>query len=255
MSTPVDQHQAEIRENLNSWNRRPLLQKIYSDFYRRILGCIDTSIPGHIVEIGSGIGNLKAHLPSALATDLFPNPWLDLVCDGYDLPFRKGSISHLVMFDVFHHLRAPNAFLKEARRVLAPSGRLILFEPYVSLGSFPAYGWFHHEPVGWRQSLDLNESLPRPRDYYAAQGNATRLFFRNEIPGWPMGWKVLRAEAFSCFHYLLSGGYSKPTLYPGNCLKLFQKIDAALSAFPRLFGGRCLVVLTPLSPLPSFAAT
>ena len=140
------------------------------------------------MEVGSGIGNLKAHLPGALATDLFPNPWLDLACDGYELPFRSGSLSHLVLFDVFHHLRAPNAFLREARRVLAPNGRLILFEPYISLASYPVYGLLHHEPVAWSQPIDSATSLPRPRDYYAAQGNATRLFFRKEIPAWPQGW-------------------------------------------------------------------
>jgi SAM-dependent methyltransferase len=247
MTTPLEQHQAEIRENLASWRNRPLLQEIYAGFYRRILSCVDPSIPGQIVEVGSGIGNLKAHLPAALATDLFPNPWLDLVCDGYELPFQDGSLSHLVLFDVFHHLRAPNAFLKEARRALGNAGRLILFEPFISLGSLPAYGLFHHEPVGWGRKLDLSATLPRPRDYYAAQGNATRLFFRREIPGWPGGWKVVRAEAFSCFHYLLSGGYSKRALYPGRCIALLQSVDNCLSRFPRLFGGRCLIALVPVN--------
>src|SRR6185436_17845222 len=104
------------------------------------------SLPGRILEIGSGIGNLKSHQPEALCTDLFANPWLDLVCDGYELPFADRSLSHIVLFDVFHHLRAPNAFLKEARRVLAISGRLILFEPYISCASCPIYGLLHHEP-------------------------------------------------------------------------------------------------------------
>jgi SAM-dependent methyltransferase len=244
MTTPLEQHQAEIQQNLGSWRSRPLLQQIYAGFYRRILGCLDTSIRGRIVEVGSGIGNLKTHLPSALATDLFPNPWLDLVCDGYELPFQTGSLSHLVLFDVFHHLRAPNAFLIEARRALCPSGRLVLFEPYVSLGSLPAYGLLHHEPIGWHLPVDLSPSLPRPRDYYAAQGNATRLFFLSEIAGWPEGWRILHAEAFSCFHYLLSGGYSKPALYPARCLKTLEWFDTMLSRFPRLFAGRCLIALT-----------
>ena len=56
-------------------------------------------------------------------------------CDGYELPFRSASLSHLVLFDVFHHLCAPNAFLQEARRVLGHTGRLILFEPYISWSS------------------------------------------------------------------------------------------------------------------------
>src|SRR6266568_730104 len=184
MSTPLTQHQLEIRRNLEAWQNKALLRRLYDGFYERIVALLDTNVSGRIVEIGSGIGNLKSHLPSAVSTDLFSNPWLDAVCDGYELPFVNGSLSHLVLFDVFHHLRAPNAFLREARRALVPGGRLLLFEPYVSLASFPVYGLLHHEPVAFRQPIYFADSLPRPRDYYAAQGNSTRLFFRKEIPGW-----------------------------------------------------------------------
>lgn len=241
--TPLDQHQVEIQKNLRAWNAKPLLQKIYASFYQQIIPLIAPQIPGRILEIGSGIGNLKAHLPQAIASDLFPNPWLDQVCDAYDLPFPDGAISHLVLFDVFHHLRAPNAFLREARRVLPPGGRVILFEPYISWSSFPVYGLLHHEPVAWKQPINLADSLPRPHDYYTAQGNATRLFFRREIPGWPAGWTILQARAMSSFSYLLSGGYSKPALYPAACLKLLQNCDQFLSRWPRLFGARCLIAL------------
>ena len=243
--TPLEQHQLEIQKNLRSWESKPLLREIYASFYRRIIALIDPQLPGRVVEIGSGIGNLKTHLPGAISTDLFANPWLDLVCDGYDLPFADGSLSHLVLFDVFHHLRAPNAFLREARRALRPDGRLILFEPYVSWSSFPAYGWLHHEPAAWNRPINFTDSLPRPRDYYAAQGNATRLFFRHEVPRWPEGWNVFHARAFGSFSYLLSGGYSKPAFYPGCCLRLIQQCDEFLSRWPRLFGARCLVGLQP----------
>jgi SAM-dependent methyltransferase len=243
--TPLAQHQLEIQKNLRAWNAKPLLQKIYAGFYQRILAVIDTQIPGRIVEIGSGIGNLKAHLPQAITTDLFPNPWLDVVCDGYELPFADATLSHLVLFDVFHHLRAPNAFLREARRVLTPRGRIILFEPYISWTSFPVYGLLHHEPIARNQSINLADELPRPRDYYAAQGNATRLFFRREIAGWPesQGWKTLDARAFSSFSYLLSGGYSKPAFYPAGLLSALESLDEVLSHCPRLFAARCSVVL------------
>jgi SAM-dependent methyltransferase len=246
VTPPLTQHQAEIEQNLKAWEAKPLLKEIYTAFSRRILTLIDPAVPGRVVELGSGIGNLKTLLPGALATDLFPNPWLDLSCDGYELPFRQGSLSHLVLFDVFHHLRAPNAFLREARRVLAPgTGRLILFEPYLSWTSYPVYGLFHHEPVAWREPINLAESLPRPRDYYAAQGNSTRLFFKKELPDWPEGWRILHAEAFSCFHYLMSGGYAKPALYPASWLNNLQKLDAVLSRWPRMFAGRCLIGLQP----------
>src|ERR1041385_2986890 len=139
MSTLLTQHQIEIQRNADAWQSKPLLRGIYAGFYRRIVGLLDMKLAGRIVEIGSGVGNLKSCLPESISTDLFPNPWLDLVCDGYELPFADGSLSHLILFDVFHHLEAPNAFLKEARRVLMPEGRLILFEPFISLASYPVY--------------------------------------------------------------------------------------------------------------------
>jgi len=110
MSLPLSQHQTEIERNLASWQDKPVLREIYASFYERILQLIDRPLPGRIVEIGSGIGNLRAHVPEAICTDLFENPWLDLVCDGYELPFRSGSLSHLILFDVFHHLEKPQAF-------------------------------------------------------------------------------------------------------------------------------------------------
>ena len=245
MSTPLVQHQTEIQRNLEAWQNKPLLRRIYSKFYERIVALLDPEIPGQVVEIGSGVGNLNTHLPQALSTDLFPNPWLDVVCDGYELPFVNGSLSHLILFDVFHHLRAPNAYLREARRVLTSEGRLILFEPYISWSSFPVYVLFHHEPVAWQAAINFAEALPRPRDYYAAQGNATRLFFRRERRDWPSGWSLVHAEAFASFSYLFSGGFSKPALYSARWLPRFERLDRALSRWPGLFGARCLVALQP----------
>lgn len=245
MSVPLGQHQTEIERNLDAWRNKPLLREIYASFYARIIGLMDRSLPGRIVEIGSGIGNLKTHVPEAVGTDLFTNPWLDLVCDGYELPFRDGTLSHLILFDVFHHLQRPAAFLHEARRVLHGQGRLILFEPFISWASRPAYGLGHHEPVALRQPIDLVEKPPTPRHYYAAQGNATRLFFRREAGPWPADWSLFHAEAVSSFSYLLSGGFSKPAVYPARWLGCGQRLDAWLSRWPRLFGARCLVGLRP----------
>ena len=245
MSMPLVQHQTEIQRNLVAWQNKPLLRRLYSKFYERIVALLDTNLSGRIVEIGSGVGNLKSHLPSAVSTDLFPNPWLDVVCDGYELPFVNGSLSHLILFDVFHHLRAPNAFLREARRVLAREGRLILFEPYISWSSFPVYVFLHHEPVALRAAINFVHTLPRPRDYYAAQGNATRLFFRRERRDWPSGWSLIHAEAFAGFSYLFSGGFSKPALYPARWLPRFERLDQALSRWPGLFGARCVIGLQP----------
>jgi SAM-dependent methyltransferase len=242
MPTPLLQHQVEIERNKAAWQRKPLLREIYRQFYARIISKIDGTLPGAIIELGSGIGNLKSHLPQAISTDLFPNPWLDLVCDAYELPFKSGSVSHLILFDVFHHLERPFAFFREAERVLVPEGRVILFEPYVSAISSIAYGFFHHEPVGWRAEINMSDSPPEvPRAYYAAQGNATRLFFNTQTHSTNL--RVISAERFAAFGYLFSGGFSKPALYPSGVAPVLAGLDGLLSRFPSLFGGRCLIAL------------
>jgi SAM-dependent methyltransferase len=247
MSTPLTQHQVEIQRNLASWQAKPLLRELYAGFYHKIIAQIDPAIPGRVLEIGSGIGNLRTHLPGAIGTDLFPNPWLDVVCDGYELPFADGAISHLILFDVFHHLEAPNAFLKEARRALHPRGRVIIFDPYISLCSWPVFGLLHHEPVASGEPINFADTLPRPRAYYAAQGNATRLFFGPERDHWIKGWRATHTEALASFSYLLSGGFSKPAMYPASMLGAIRSLDAGLSRWPRLFGARCLVRLEALT--------
>jgi SAM-dependent methyltransferase len=236
-------HQRETERNLRAWRNKPLLRAIYEQFYGKIIELIDPGLGGKTLEIGSGIGNLKTRLPDALCSDLGRNPWLDLVCDGYELPFRDRSLSHVILFDVFHHLQSPGALLADTARVLKPGGRLIVFEPYISVASYPVYGMLHPEPVALQRPIDLEARPPRPRAYYAAQGNATRLFFSSHPTGWAPDWKVFHAKAFSAFSYLLSGGFSRPAVYPENRLARLQALDEKLSRWPRIFGARCLVGL------------
>jgi SAM-dependent methyltransferase len=241
----IEQHQIEILRNKHAWDSKRLLRSIYESFYNQIVALIDPELKGKIVELGSGAGNLKSALPHAICTDLFPNPWLDAVCSAYAMPFENGSVSHLVLFDVFHHLERPNAFFKEARRVLTSGGRVIIFEPYISASSMAVYGLLHHEPVAWNASINLTDDVPLDDRYYAAQGNATRLFFRPQDEPWLNGWNVFHKRPIVCFSYLLSGGYSKPAVYPESALPFMQKIDSVLSSMPSLFAARCLIGLTP----------
>jgi SAM-dependent methyltransferase len=239
----LQRHQKEIERNRERWKSKPLLQEIYHRFYQQISLQIDRSIEGAIVEVGSGIGNLKSVFPRALATDLFPNPWIDLVCDAYELPFGKGTVSWVILFDVFHHLEFPAAFFQEAGRVLVSGGKVILFEPFISWTSHPVYGLLHPEPVGWRKQINCSTKAPFPRSYFAAQGNATRLFFGPESHPWKGDWVIERAEPFAAFSYLLSGGFSKPAFYPARLLPALLAVDRWCSRWPKIFASRCLVVL------------
>lgn len=241
-NTRGDRHQREMLRNAEVWNEKPLLRRAYGEFFERIVNCFDRSAAGVIAEIGSGAGNLKRFYPGLIATDYYYSRWLDVVCDAYELPFADGSVSHLVMLDVFHHLARPALFLKQAHRVLEKGGSVILMEPYISWASWIVYGALHDEPVGWGRPIDLGTE-DKPEGYYAAQGNATRLFFGRNRSDWLAGWQIERAERFACWSYFATGGFSKRQVARERWWPLLCKADQWLSVSPLLFAGRCLVVL------------
>lgn len=246
VDVPIGQHNVEIERNLRAWQKKPVLRRAYRDFHRRIAAHLDASLQGTIVELGSGIGNIRDVIPQCLRTDLFPNPWIDQVENVYLLSFKDGECSHVILFDVFHHLRHPRTALRECRRVLMPGGRLILFEPYISLAGRIVYGPLHHEPIGFARAIepDAPPSFTVDQDsYYAAQGNATRIFWKGEHREVLDGWDVLARERIGAWPYALTGGYSKPQLYPEALYGVLSAFDALVSLVPRLSALRTLVVL------------
>lgn len=243
---PIDQHNVEIERNLQSWRRKPVLRRVYRKFHERIARHIDASLSGRIVELGSGIGNIRDVIPGCLRTDLFANPWIDQVENAYSLSFRDGECSHLILFDVFHHLRYPRTALRECRRVLQQGGRVILFEPYISLTGRIVYGPMHHEPIALESEItaDAPVLFRVDRDpYYAAQGNATRIFWNGECPEILEGWDVIARERIAAWSYALTGGYSKPQLYPAALYGVMSALDAVMEQVPRVSALRALVVL------------
>lgn len=247
MSVSIEQHNIEIKKNLEAWNKKPLLQKIYRGFYEEILGFVNENLDGEVVELGSGIGNFKTVYPKCITTDIFPNPWVDRVEDAYKLSFKDRSVSNLILFDVFHHLAYPGSALTEFKRVLADGGRVIIFDPYISLLGFLVYGLFHHEPVAMFDKINwINDENKNPNDkYYAAQGNATKIF--NKVPNLkfqiPKGLKVIKIQKFSAISYILSGGFSRPSFYKIESLSKIKKIEKFLDKFPQLFATRILIIL------------
>ena len=180
----IEQHNNEIQKNLEYWNKKPILAKIYRAFHESISYYLVKNLTGLTLELGSGIGNIKEVIPDCIRSDLFPNPWLDSVQNAYELSFENNSIANLILFDVFHHLRYPGVALDEFKRVLVPNGRVIIFEPCVSLLGLLVYGLLHHEPLALKEKIEWlpnKEWSPKDIDYYAAQGNATRIFMSNNF--------------------------------------------------------------------------
>jgi SAM-dependent methyltransferase len=246
MPIEVGQHNLEIQANTEHWRRKPLLRQVYRDFYSEIACELRSDLPGETVEIGSGIGNLKTVVPEALATDIFPNPWLDRVENAYALSFEDGSVANLILFDVWHHLEYPGTALTEFHRVLAPEGRLIIFDPAMGILGRIVYGFFHHEPLAlgdeirWRAPADFS---PEKMTYYAAQGNAQRIFFSDEGAGELDDWRTVRRSLFAGIPYVASGGFRGPQLYPQVLLPTLRVIDRVASRVPALFATRLLVTL------------
>lgn len=248
---PLSQHNIEIQRNRQAWEQRPLLRDIYRDFYRQVDQRIDRSLSGAIVELGSGMGQIKEVIPDCITTDLFPNPWLDRQENGYALSFADRSISHLILFDVWHHLRFPGTALKEFHRVLIPGGRVILFEPAASWSGRIVYSLFHHEPLAvgttitWEAPGDFKAS---DADYYAAQGSATRLFWWGQAKGRLDGWQLSEVHPVTSFEYFASGGFSGPQLGGRFLQACMRGLDRLCQPFPRLFAARLLIVLEKTDP-------
>ncbi len=243
---PLDQHNIEIHRNQAAWHRKPMLRKVYHDFYRKIAARINPAVPGPVVELGSGMGRIKDIIPACVTTDLFANPWLDRQENCYQLSFADGEVSHLILFDVWHHLRYPGTALREFQRVLAPGGRVILCEPAASWVGRLVYHYFHHEPVALREPFTW-EAAPgfaaSDADYYAAQSAASRIFWWGEDRARLANWNLREVLPLSSFSYFASGGFSGPQLGGPLLHGLMRVVDAVTAPFPRAFAARLIVVL------------
>ncbi len=245
-SIPLEQHNAEIQQNLRYWESKPLLQKIYRGFHEEIARYVRKDLEGTTLELGSGIGNIKEVIPNCLRTDLFPNPWLDQTEDAYRLSFKPDSVSNIILFDVFHHLRHPGNAFEEFKRVLKPGGRVIIFDPCLSLLGLVVYGILHHEPIAIKDKIEWRAPQgwsPDRDSYYAAQGNAYRIFYGRNHDADLSEFKLLERKRLACISYVASGGYSKPQMYPDSFYPLMQSVDKAANLLPWLFATRLLVVL------------
>lgn len=239
-------HQDSIQKNYEYWQRKPILRTLYGDFYRLIAKNLSNLPESKIVELGSGLGNIREVILNCIRTDLFPNPWIDQVENAYRLSFTGESVSDLILTDVFHHLKYPGTALREFFRVLRKGGRVIMLEPCISALGLLVYGGLHEEPIAVTKQITWEAPegwSPDEIDYYAAQGNASRVFvgkgFRQKL----RNWKEIETIRLSATAYAASGGFSKLQLYPTSALPLIRKLEKVLDLFPTLFATRLLVIL------------
>ncbi|MBM3583958.1 MAG: class I SAM-dependent methyltransferase [Alphaproteobacteria bacterium] len=235
---------ARLAAHRAAWPAKPALRAVYQDLYRRIAEALPE---GRVLEVGGGSGRLKGWLPTIVATDILPAPWLDVVADAHRLPFRDGCFAAIVMVDVMHHLAAPGAFLAEACRVLIPGGRIIMVEPAITPLSRVAFALAHPEPVDMDEDPFAAAPPPRPRDAFAANQALPSLIVgrhRARLAERVPGLAVATVRYFSLFAYPLSGGYRRWSLIPGAWAPALLRLEARLEPWlGPLLGFRLFAVI------------
>lgn len=245
MSRPARaEYASEVEAHRRAWERKPGLRSVYGDIFARLQRHMADGHP--VVEIGTGVGSSRRFLPSALSADIVDTPWVDLRMDAHDLPIGDDQIRNLVLVDVLHHLHRPLQFFREAERVLAPGGRLLLCEPYLSFASYAFYRWIHRE--GADRSWDLEAE--RSDKAFANQAAESILFGRADARRASAAprLRIVVREPFALFAYPLSGGFQRWSLLPSSWIPALQRVESVAPAMVRrALGWRVLTVLEKIA--------
>jgi len=233
-----------------AWDENAALREQYADWYGRVRALLPPPARGPFVELGSGPGFARGFIPELLLTDVVRAPWHDREMGAERLPFADGTLGAIVLFDVLHHLASPASFFEEASRALAPGGRVIMCEPYISPLSYPVYKLFHDEPVrmGADPLADLPVSPAGKDPFDANQAIPTLLFARGrgaqQLARRFPRLKLLTVQRLAGAAYPASGGFRGRPLLPLALWRRLYRVEAALpSALFRLIGFRVLAAL------------
>jgi SAM-dependent methyltransferase len=113
---------------------------------RVVEGVVSLAEPagGSMLDIGCSDGRVAARVASALEIDevrgvdvqLQPDPAIPVVeYDGVELPFEDARFDLITIVDVLHHAENPRAVVREAMRVLTPTGHVVV-KDHLRLGAW-----------------------------------------------------------------------------------------------------------------------
>ena len=234
-----------LAEQEQAWRQRPLLRRVYADWYRAIVDRL-SPVAGRSIELGSGIGQLRQFAgDKVVLTDVEETAWGDERIDALRLPDADGSLANLVMLDVFHHLADPARFLDEAARTLRMGGRVIMVEPYCSPVSTLLYRRFHHERTDMNADPFAPDTTVATAPLESNQARPTLVFYRHRsefIRRWPE-LRLVEERRFAIATYPLTGGFSRRQLIPTWLYSPLRLLERVLNPLAPVLAFRCLIVL------------
>jgi len=225
--------------------QKKFLRKIYEDWYSIFLTEIKKLPGGSIIELGSGGGFFKELEPEVICTDIIDLPGNDLTFSALAMPFAANSVGCLCMIDAMHHIPDSEQFLKEAARVLAKNGKMLMIEPANSLWGRFIYKNFHHEP--FNPAGDW--TIPSTGPLSGANGALPWIVFERDKEKFRRKFPELRIESIEYKYplvYLLSGGVSRKQFLPDCTFSAIQFLDKLLPKISKQLSMFMVVKITRL---------
>ncbi len=143
---------------LGDWSQRSYRRRLLDDD----LEVVSSHFRGRVVEIGAGRawrrGRFRPSQEGIAAwwtVDVRPGRGPHVVADIRRLPFRDASVDTLVCLEVLEYVDDPASALGEMRRVLRPSGALVLSTPFLHRWDADDDLW-RWTPEGLRRALRAN---------------------------------------------------------------------------------------------------
>jgi len=227
---------------------KALVRRLFGGFYR---SCRQIDLEyfgateGRRLEIGSGSSFCQELYPDVLTSDLKVLPFVDFAARAEQLPFADNTLRAIYGINVFHHLPDPRAFLREASRVLAPGGGVVLIDPFhgplaqVLFTRLTASEGFEMDAPRWE-----NDGIAGPMSN-ANQAlsyivfTRDRTIFEREFPEL----RIVRSSPHTHLLYLLSGGVNFRQLVPDWCGGLLVAAERVLSPLNGLLALQQTIVL------------
>lgn len=207
--------------------RKGFLRRLYRDFYSLLREAVGPTDGRVVVELGSGGGFIKEVIADAITSDVLPLPTVDRVFSASQIPYENQTVDAIVMFNVFHHIPDVRGFFKEAVRCLKSGGRIVMIEPANTLFARFIYTRFHHE----RFDPEAQWAFASEGPLSSANGalpwivfHRDRMIFEQEFPDLA----VVYTRCHTPLRYLLSGGFTLPSLVPAWSYSLVRGIEFLL---------------------------